>query len=148
MGFIVSSIVIAVVSFYDDINYRFFSVKLGTQIIAAFTVLSFGLVIDTVEIPWVGYIEPGLPAYLISFLWIVGLTNAYNFMDGLDGLAGGTAVIVSFFFGIITLGQGSTFVYITCYALFAGSLGFLLFNRCKILESQFFPLWVFREKYS
>ena len=49
-------------------------------------------------------------------------------MDGLDGLAGGVAVIASLFFMIITFYEGSTFVYIIGYSLLAGALGFLFLN--------------------
>jgi UDP-GlcNAc:undecaprenyl-phosphate GlcNAc-1-phosphate transferase len=49
-------------------------------------------------------------------------------MDGLDGLAGGCGVIVALFFGIATYFEGSHFVYIFCYVLFASALGFLIFN--------------------
>lgn len=128
VGFIVSSLAIALVSFYDDINYKFFTVKLGTQLVAAVLVLCFGIVIDEIGIPGYGLAHVGWIAYPLSLLWIVGLTNAFNFMDGLDGLAAGVAVIVSFFLGYITLVNGSTFVYITCYAIFAGALGFLRYN--------------------
>ena len=49
-------------------------------------------------------------------------------MDGLDGLMGGVAVIVSAFFCVITFTQGSHFVYITSYTILAGTIGFLFFN--------------------
>ena len=127
-GFVCASLALALASFYDDINYKVFVFKLGTQILAALIVLYFGIVIDTISFPYVGRIDLGIWAYPLSFLWIVGLTNAYNFMDGLDGLAAGTAVIVCFFFGMITFQQGSTFVYITCYTVLAGTLGFLFYN--------------------
>jgi len=128
IGFVLSALAIAVVSFYDDIDYKSFTLKLGTQVIAACVVLAFGIVIDEIAFPWAGMVHLGLWTYPVSFFWIVGLTNAFNFMDGLDGMAGGVAVIVSFFFGMITLSQGSTFIYITSYAILAGSLGFLIFN--------------------
>ena len=127
-GFILSALAIAVVSFYDDINYKSFTVKLGTQVLAACVVIAFGVVLDEIALPRVGLVQLGWLAYPVTFLWIVGLTNSFNFMDGLDGMAAGVAVIVSFFFGLITLSQGSTFVYITCYTLLAGSLGFLFYN--------------------
>src|SRR3546814_18292312 len=56
------------------------------------------------------------------------MTNMFNFMDGLDGLAGGTAVLVAAAFALITDLQGSLFVYILSYALFAAALGFFIFN--------------------
>jgi len=127
-GFVLSALAIAVVSFYDDINYKSFAVKLGTQVLAAGVMIAFGVVIDKISLPTIGVVQLGWLAYPVTFLWIVGLTNAFNFMDGLDGMAAGVAVIVSFFFGLITLSQGSTFVYITCYTVLAGSLGFLSYN--------------------
>jgi len=128
IGFILSALAIAIVSFYDDINYKSFFVKLGSQIIAACVVIAFGIILDEIALPFFGLVKLSWLAYPITFFWIIGLTNAFNFMDGLDGLAGGVAVIASAFFGFITLSQGSTFVYITCYALLAGSLGFLILN--------------------
>jgi UDP-GlcNAc:undecaprenyl-phosphate GlcNAc-1-phosphate transferase len=66
--------------------------------------------------------------YPVTFLWITGLTNAFNFMDGIDGLAGGTALLAAVFFCLITYLQGSHFVYIMSYTLIAGALGFLFYN--------------------
>jgi len=128
LGFVVSAILIAGISLYDDIRSKSFAVKFGAQLLAGFLVLSIGIVIDQLALPFVGLVTLGWIAYPLSFLWIVGLTNAFNFMDGLDGLAGGVAVIVSVFFCAITFSQGSTFVYITCYSILAGTLGFLTYN--------------------
>ncbi len=128
LGFVLSAIAIAVISFYDDITEKGSVFKFLTQTIAAVLVIAFGLVIDILGIPTIGHVELGWLGYLISFLWIVGLTNAFNFMDGLDGLAAGTAVIASVSFGVITFSQGSVFSYMACYAIAAGALGFLVFN--------------------
>ena len=102
--------------------------KFAAQCLAASLVLMFGLVIDDVTLPGIGDFKLGLWGYPLSFLWIVGMTNAFNFMDGLDGLMGGVGAIVSAFFCAITFSQGSTFVYITSYTLLAGTAGFLLYN--------------------
>ena len=59
-GFVLSSLAIAVVSFYDDINYKSFTVKLGTQVLAACVVIAFGVVIDEIGLPRVGLVELGL----------------------------------------------------------------------------------------
>ncbi len=128
LGFVFSAFAVAAISFYDDIIDRPFLLKLVGQIIAAAVVMSFGLVMNEFRLPWFGKIHLGVAGYMVTFLWIIGMTNAYNFMDGLNGLAGGTAVIVGFFFCLISFNQGSTFVYIICYTLIAGSLGFLIFN--------------------
>jgi UDP-GlcNAc:undecaprenyl-phosphate GlcNAc-1-phosphate transferase len=128
LGFVVSAVLIAAIGFYDDIKNKPFTIKLATQVIAVAVVLVCGLVVDELSIPFVGVVSLGIWAYLVSFVWILGLTNAYNFMDGIDGLAAGIAVIVSVFFCAITFSQGSTFVYITGYTILAGSLGFLFYN--------------------
>ena len=128
LGFFFSALLISGISFYDDIRGRPYIIKLTAQLLAVLLVLVFGVVIDVITLPTVGAVELGWLGYPISFVWIMGMTNAFNFMDGLDGLAPGVAVIVSAFFCVITFTQGSVFVYITCYVLFAGTLGFLVYN--------------------
>jgi UDP-GlcNAc:undecaprenyl-phosphate GlcNAc-1-phosphate transferase len=128
LAFIVSIVAIAVVSFYDDVKRKPFTVKLLTQVVAVVIVLASGIVVDEIWLPFVGSVSLGPFAYVVSFLWILGLTNAFNFMDGLDGLAVGVAAVTSLFFLLITYSRGSTFVYINSYAVLAAALGFLVFN--------------------
>ncbi len=123
-GFVLSSLVVAMVSLCDDIWNTSALFRLVSQTIAVLVALQYGIVLDRVaDFTLVGWV-----AYLISFFWILGLTNAYNFMDGLDGLAAGVAVIVSLYFMGITYYQGSTFTHITCYTILAGAFGFLWLN--------------------
>jgi UDP-GlcNAc:undecaprenyl-phosphate GlcNAc-1-phosphate transferase len=128
VGFVLSTLTVAIVSFYDDVTNRPFVIKLLTQLLAVAVVLASGIVIDEIALPWIGEVRLGWLAYPVSFLWIIGLTDAYNFMDGLDGLAAGVAVVASCFFLIITFSLGSTFVYVHSYTVLAGALGFLVFN--------------------
>ena len=128
LGFVGSALLVAGISFYDDVMEKSFVVKLVTQVFAVVLALAFGLVIDRIALPIWGLVTLGWWGYPISFVWIIGMVNAFNFMDGLDGLAGGVAVIVSAFFCAVTFSQGSTFVYITSYAILAGSIGFLAYN--------------------
>lgn len=127
-GFVFSALLIAAISLYDDVKNKPFVVKLVTQFIAVGVVLASGLVIDKIAMPYLGFVTLGWLSYPVTFLWIIGLTNAFNFMDGLDGLAGGVAVIVSAFFCFVTFSQGSHFVYIASYTVFSGALGFLVYN--------------------
>jgi len=130
-GFLFSAVLVAAISLYDDLTARPFIVKLASHVIAATVAITFGVVIHSISLPWTGTIQLGIAGYIITFLWIVGLTNAYNFMDGLNGMAAGQAVITSLFFCFISFNQGSTFVYIICYTIISGSLGFLVFNFPK-----------------
>lgn len=127
-GFVISAMLIAIISLIDDIYNKSAQFKLVTHIIAVTIVLASGIVIDHLALPGLGYISLGLSGYVISFLWILGLTNAVNFMDGIDGLVAGCTVIASLFFMAISFYQGSSFVYVTCYTLLAGALGFLFLN--------------------
>lgn len=127
-SFTLSGILIAAISFYDDIRNKGLPFKLITQLVAVIFVLANGIVIDKLALPALGYVNLGWLGYLVSFLWIIGLTNAYNFMDGIDGLMAGVAVIVSLFFLQISFYEGSHWVYVTCYSVLAGALGFLMWN--------------------
>ena len=66
--------------------------------------------------------------YLLTVLFIVGLTNAYNLIDGIDGLAGGIALIASFGFGILFYILNLSSYSLAAFALAGSLLGFLRFN--------------------
>jgi len=127
-GFVISAMLIAGISLIDDIYNKSAQFKLLTHFVAVGIVLGTGIVVDHLALPGVGYIELGVWGYVISFLWILGMTNAVNFMDGIDGLVAGCAAIASLFFMAISFYQGSSFVYVTGYTLLAGTLGFLFLN--------------------
>jgi UDP-GlcNAc:undecaprenyl-phosphate GlcNAc-1-phosphate transferase len=91
-------------------------------------VLASGVTVTRLAVPYWGDVQLGWMGYVLTFLWILGLTNAYNFMDGLDGLAAGVAVIAAGFLCAIALAQLSVFVYMSAYVLLAGAAGFLVFN--------------------
>ncbi len=128
LGFVISALLIAIVSLVDDLITTQFFFRLSSQAISAIVVMAFGIVINEVTLPWTGKVSIGIFGYIITFFWIVGLTNAFNFMDGINGLAGGTAAIVCLFFSYICFSHGSNFAYIICYTITAGAVGFLLYN--------------------
>ena len=82
----------------------------------------------TVTLPLVGQLNLGWLGLPITFIWITGLTNAYNFMDGMDGLAGGQAVVGGFAW--ILLGWVSNQYLVAALGMFvaASCLGFLGHN--------------------
>lgn len=65
---------------------------------------------------------------VITFVWIVGLTNAFNFMDGIDGIAGGQARVAGLGWAVVGFLSGNTFIMFFGLLIAAGSLGFLFHN--------------------
>lgn len=126
--FSIGGVIVAIVSLLDDISNYSYQIKIIIHSIVIIAVLTAGLGLQQLQLPWIGFIELGLLGYVVSFLWIFGLTNAYNFMDGIDGLAGSTALIVSAFFAYITYAQGSPFLHLISISILIGSAGFLYWN--------------------
>jgi UDP-GlcNAc:undecaprenyl-phosphate GlcNAc-1-phosphate transferase len=112
----------------DDVRSMKFTTKLAAQIAASAIAMAGGLVIRTLYIPAIGPVELGALAYPLTLLWLIGFTNAFNFMDGLDGLAGGVAVIAGAFLCILALLLEEPVVLIVSGLLTAASAGFLIFN--------------------
>jgi UDP-N-acetylmuramyl pentapeptide phosphotransferase/UDP-N-acetylglucosamine-1-phosphate transferase len=127
LSFVGAGLLIAAVSWRDDVRPLPVWVRFGTHALAAVVVL-VGVGSWTVfETPGVGVFRLGYLGVPITFLWIVGLTNAYNFMDGIDGMAGIQAVVAGV--GWVAL-VGSTNRIETWLGLLlaASSLGFLVYN--------------------
>src|SRR5690606_11710108 len=67
--------------------------KLTGQLIATSFLISGGLIIERITLPFIGQVELGFLSVLVTVLWVVGITNAINLIDGLDGLATGVTTI-------------------------------------------------------
>lgn len=130
-GLFISAIMISAVSFYDDITNRSFIYKLISQLIGVVILIIFGLTLNEWSVPYIGKIVFGPYRYILTVLWIVGITNAFNFMDGLNGLAAGVAAIVFISFSVITYHLGSGVSFHIGYIIAASCLGFLFYNFPK-----------------
>ncbi len=125
---LLGGLIAAMGGFADDVRTRSFLFKLGIQVVASVIAVALGLVIDTLVVPGAGPVHLGAFGPVITVLWLVGLTNAYNFMDGIDGLAGGTAVIAGIFLTLAALSLRQINEATIACTLAAASLGFLIFN--------------------
>lgn len=67
----------------------------------------------------------------LTMLWVIGITNAMNFFDGMNGLAAGMGVIISFFLGVAAFQTDQAFLGWIAVAIMGGCLGFLPFNFKK-----------------
>jgi UDP-GlcNAc:undecaprenyl-phosphate GlcNAc-1-phosphate transferase len=128
-GVILASIAIAVVGFVDDLRDWPFAVKLAAQVLAALAAVGSGLYLEVFRLPVIGAVDVGwLAGAALTVAWILFATNAMNFIDGLNGLAAGTAWVACAFLAGIAADQGGWFVYFAALVLAAAITGFLPFN--------------------
>jgi len=128
LGVIEASVAIAVVAFLDDLFDWPFTVKLGAQVLAALVAVGSGLVVTDFRIPYLGPLPYAWIGVAATLVWILFTTNAMNFIDGLNGLASGVALIACLFIVCIAQQHGGWFAYASAGLLAAGLAGFLPFN--------------------
>lgn len=102
--------------------------KFWLTFLAVLIAVFIGVRVDVWRIPYTKIIIKGFWADVITFVWLLGITNAMNFIDGLDGLAGGVAVISSFSLLIISLLLGRFEMAFLLSSILGSVLGFLFYN--------------------
>lgn len=122
------SLVIAALGVYDDLRGTGAGQKFAVQFAVASFMYAQGLRIEALSNPFGSAIDLGLLSLPFTLLWFVGITNAFNLIDGLDGLAGGVALIAIATNAIIALGRGETMMVLVSMALAGAVLGFLFYN--------------------
>lgn len=126
--YIVCGLVIAWLGWRDDVSSLSTRVRFGVQsLVAAVSIYGLGY-FKVVTIPLFGELHLGVVGIIITFLWIVGLINAYNFMDGIDGIAGGVALAGGLGWMMLASNIHNAFVFWIALAIAASSLGFLGHN--------------------
>lgn len=129
LGMLLGGGLIVLVGALDDRYNISPKLKLLGQIAAAGVVVSCGLYVDYIQLPfgdainvypWVGM--------LITVFWIVGVTNAVNLIDGLDGLAAGVSAIATFTIMVLAFVTGNAPVALLSAVLLGSIIGFLFFN--------------------
>lgn len=121
-------VVILITGLVDDFHNIKALKKLVLQLIAAATVTAGGFLVSTLTIPYIGVIHLGVFAYPLTVIWIVGISNAFNFIDGMDGFAGGIGAFAALSMGIISILQQQYNTALLALALFGSITGFLIFN--------------------
>lgn len=103
-------------------------IKLTGQLIAASFLISSGLIIERITLPFIGMFDLGFVSVLITVLWVVGITNAINLIDGLDGLATGVSTIALTSMLIMAIADMQIVAAYLCIVLIGANLGFLYHN--------------------
>lgn len=132
IGIAVGVLVLGIFCYIDDIKGIPAIVKLLGQVISAIIVVSFGIKINNIEIPFLEQtlnINSNIIIYILSVGWIVGITNAINLIDGLDGLSSGITLISCFSLIIVfTMNQSPVIAIILITALAGAIVGFMPYN--------------------
>ncbi len=103
--------------------------KLLLQLLGALLAIGAGLSFDHLQIPFTTIkLELGSFAPFVTLLWVVGITNAVNLIDGMDGLAGGFSLISLASVGTFALLTGQELPAIVSFVAGGAVLAFLLFN--------------------
>jgi UDP-GlcNAc:undecaprenyl-phosphate/decaprenyl-phosphate GlcNAc-1-phosphate transferase len=125
IAILVSALVLFMVGAADDSRNLKAHWKLFVQVLLAFGLTFYGVCLNLLPetLPLAGIVNRCL-----SVIWIVGITNAMNFFDGMDGLAAGLAAIVAFFLAVVAMQMHSPFVGWAAVAMIGACLGFLPHN--------------------
>ena len=121
IGVLVSSLAMLILGLRDDLKELSVLGKFLVQILAAAVLICFGV---RTHIVYIGAIAN----IVITFIWILGITNAFNHLDVMDGLAGITTIIVSSAFFVVSVLNADIKVMILSLALIGAAAGFLIYN--------------------
>ncbi|WP_336787388.1 glycosyltransferase family 4 protein [Paenibacillus sp. MMO-177] len=128
---LVGGTMIILIGAFDDRFELSAKLKLVAQIAAACVVVfGFGIKIDLLNVPFGATMQPieAWVAIPITIFWIVGVTNAINLIDGLDGLAGGVSAIAIGTILVMAIIMGNEPIILLSVLLLGGIVGFLYFN--------------------
>jgi UDP-N-acetylmuramyl pentapeptide phosphotransferase/UDP-N-acetylglucosamine-1-phosphate transferase len=123
-----AALIIAVVSCVDDLRTIQPGPRFAAHGLAAAILLTSTRGWTAVALPAVGTLVVSGAGIALAALWLVGLTNAYNFMDGIDGIAGGQAVVAGVAWATIGLGLHLSAVALVGALVAAAAGGFLVHN--------------------
>lgn len=132
-GVLLAIILLSVVNIADDYRSVPWQLRLVTEIIAAALIVLFGVTLPWLTNPFGGHILLGSLAWLLAIIWLVGLSNVVNWLDGVDGLASGVSAIA---LAVLLILSHSSKVNQPASALLAvvalgAVLGFLPFNMVR-----------------
>jgi UDP-GlcNAc:undecaprenyl-phosphate/decaprenyl-phosphate GlcNAc-1-phosphate transferase len=127
VGLLLGGSIMFLAGLWDDVRGLRPSAKLLVQVVAATIAFGFGVRIDVVGIG-AGELVLGFLSLSLTVLWVVGVTNAFNLIDGLDGLATGMAAVALATVLAAALVLGSGDVALIGTAMLGAVVGFLPYN--------------------
>lgn len=102
--------------------------KLTLELVAALVLIYNGVQVDAIHLPFGIVIDNAIFSVLFTVIWVAGITNAVNLIDGLDGLAGGMSVIMFVVIASVSIMERRMDVAYITLILAASTSGFLVYN--------------------
>lgn len=127
-GILISATGMFLLGLYDDIKHITPPAKLLGQILAASVVVFMGFTTEFFTPRLYGNIIAQIPNILLTFVWLVGITNAINLIDNMDGLAGGISLITAIILSYLFWKVGNSTLLMLSLAMAGSLLGFLVYN--------------------
>jgi UDP-GlcNAc:undecaprenyl-phosphate GlcNAc-1-phosphate transferase len=121
-------LVIFALGLYDDMRGAGARLKFTVQVLVAAAMYAVGFRIDAISVPFAGHLALGNFGLPLTLLWIVGVINAFNLIDGLDGLAGGVGFFAIATTFLLAISRGDVLMSLYMASLGGAILGFLVFN--------------------
>jgi len=112
----------------DDIKHLRARTKIAVQLLVTIFACAMGVHINGITVRGLFSIDLGIYGCLITIFWVVGVTNAVNIIDGLDGLAAGISAIACGAIAITSIMSGNVVMAVLMLALLGSLVGFLFFN--------------------
>jgi UDP-GlcNAc:undecaprenyl-phosphate GlcNAc-1-phosphate transferase len=128
LGLFLGSLLMCGVGVVDDTRGLRATYKLLAQVAAGVIAFECGFEIRGVSLPLVGELSMGIFAAPVTVIWIVGLINAVNLIDGLDGLAAGVVFFAAVTNLVVGLVGGADFVCLLMSSMLGAIFAFLFFN--------------------
>lgn len=125
--YFVGGLAISLLGLFDDINGINAKIKLLFQTVIAFLATQYGALVETLPMPW-GRLELGIFSYVITIFWIIGIINAFNLIDGMDGLSSGITLFSSLTLAVLAIVNGYLPTALVALALAGAVTGFLIYN--------------------
>jgi UDP-N-acetylmuramyl pentapeptide phosphotransferase/UDP-N-acetylglucosamine-1-phosphate transferase len=128
VGYLLGALTVAAISGLDDLLNLPAKVRLPVHLLAAGIFVALAGPVTSIYMPFVGQVNWGWLGFPITVLWIAGFTNAFNFMDGIDGIAAGQAIVAGIYWTVITIALGIPTLTVLSVLVAGTSLGFLFHN--------------------